>query len=146
MLSKCSKNKNVLIFLTYIWTFISYGNLHIVRLLWSLSKPHLKDAIPQQSQAYMDSAFLFAYAIGLFLSGLLSSKFNHSLFISIGMILTGVAFSLIGICGFFHTPIAVYIVLFAFNGLFQSTGWPCNLAVMSKWTPKKYIGLILVLF
>ena len=149
MIQKCTKNMNCLITITYIWTFMGYANLHISRLLWSLSKPHLSDVISQQNQAYIDTAFLFVYALCLFFCGFISSKYSQSLFISIGMLGTSIIFALvysnqIGISGYLKAPFILFILLFAFNGAFQSSGWPCNLAVVSNWIPKGISGSLLV--
>jgi len=91
----------------------------------------------------MDTCFLSVYAIGLYASGILSSRLNHSLVISIGMACTGIICMVFGIITRLATPVWLFLVLWGLNGLSQSTGWPCSLAIMSKWTIKKYSGLIL---
>ena len=97
MFAKCTHSKNALISLTFIWTFASFANMHMVRTLWSLSKPQLRLVIGQQKQAYLDTAFLFMYAIGQFVTGLISAKYNQVLFISFGMVSSAVLFCLVPI-------------------------------------------------
>ncbi|KAL6127884.1 hypothetical protein ACLB2K_071245 [Fragaria x ananassa] len=64
----------------------------------------------------IDVAFLAVYAIGMYFSGHLGDRINLRIFLTTGMVGTG---------------------------LFQSTGWPSVVAVVGNWFGKKKRGLIM---
>jgi sugar phosphate permease len=64
--------------------------------------------------------FMFAYAIGQFLHGQISERFNPYLYITIGLILSGIANLFMGFVGSFFVML---LILETFDGFFQSMGW-----------------------
>ncbi len=64
--------------------------------------------------------FMFAYAIGQFLHGQISERFNPYVYISAGIILSGIANFFMGWFGSFFMML---LVLETFDGFFQSMGW-----------------------
>ena len=64
--------------------------------------------------------FMFAYAIGQFLHGQISERFNPYLYITMGLILSGIANLFMGFVGSFFVML---LVLETFDGFFQSMGW-----------------------
>lgn len=97
---------------------------------------------------YLDTAFLFSYAFGLFFSGMIGDRFNPRYVLSIGMILTAVIVFIWG-CLLEYTHYYneyVYITLWALNGLVQSSGWPTVVAVMGNWFGKSSRGFVLGLW
>ncbi|CAI0404831.1 unnamed protein product [Linum tenue] len=92
----------------------------------------------------VDLAFLAVYAMGMYFSGHLGDRMNLRIFLTIGMVGTGVFTSLFG-AGYwadihnFYYFLAVQMLA----GLFQSTGWPSVVAVVGNWCGKKKRGLIM---
>ncbi|CAI9302318.1 unnamed protein product [Lactuca saligna] len=92
----------------------------------------------------LDLAFLFVYAIGMFFSGHIGDRMNLRVFLTIGMVGTGLFTSLFGVgywanIHFFY----YYLVVQMLAGLFQSTGWPSVVAVVGNWFGKSKRGLIM---
>ncbi|KAJ0491567.1 putative major facilitator superfamily, MFS transporter superfamily [Helianthus annuus] len=125
-------------FSTLIITFIAYAAFHASRKPPSIVKSILgpdPDPDPSNPQpgwppfnsasgthrlGELDLAFLSAYAIGMYFSGHVGDRIDLRLFLTVGMIGSGIC------CG-----------------VFQSVGWPCVVAVMGNWFGKAKRGLIM---
>ena len=96
----------------------------------------------------VDASFLFAYALGLYVSGFIADRQDLRLVLSTGMVLTAVVVFIFGPVlewiGSYSQP--AYISLMVLNGLVQSTGWPCVVAVMGNWFGKGSRGLVMGLW
>jgi len=68
----------------------------------------------------VSTGFMFAYAIGQFLHGQVSERFNPYKYIAFGLILSGVANMFMGFVGSFFVML---LILESFDGFFQSMGW-----------------------
>ncbi|PON87885.1 Sugar phosphate transporter [Trema orientale] len=92
----------------------------------------------------LDVAFLAVYAMGMYFSGHLGDRLDLRIFLTVGMIGTGVFTSLFGI-GYWGNIHSFYYFLIVqmVAGLFQSTGWPSVVAVVGNWFGKKKRGLIM---
>ena len=64
--------------------------------------------------------FMFAYAIGQFLHGQISERFNPYVYITMGLLLSGIANLFMGFVGSFFVML---LILETFDGFFQSMGW-----------------------
>ena len=64
--------------------------------------------------------FMFAYAIGQFLHGQISERFNPFVYIALGLVLSGIANMFMGFVGSFFVML---LILETFDGFFQSMGW-----------------------
>ena len=64
--------------------------------------------------------FMFAYAIGQFLHGQISERFNPYVYITLGLILSGIANLFMGFVGSYFVML---LMLETFDGFFQSMGW-----------------------
>ena len=69
---------------------------------------------------FVASGFFGAYAIGQFLHGQISERFNPFIYIAVGLTLSGIANMLMGFLGGF---LVALIVLETFDGFFQAMGW-----------------------
>ncbi|KAM9650478.1 sugar phosphate exchanger 3 isoform 1-T3 [Trichechus inunguis] len=114
----------------------------------------------------LDTIFLFSYAVGLFISGIIGDRLNLR-----GVLSFGMCSSALVVCGrasenrctvrseaarellevfVFGTLTEwlhfynrwFYCSLWIVNGLLQSTGWPCVVAVMGNWFGKAGRGVI----
>lgn len=92
----------------------------------------------------LDLAFLSIYAFGMFFSGHLGDRLDLRIFLTVGMVGTGLFTSLYGVgyWGNVHS-FYYYLVVQMLAGLFQSTGWPSVVAVVGNWFGKSKRGLIM---
>ncbi|XP_076898634.1 putative glycerol-3-phosphate transporter 1 [Bidens hawaiensis] len=92
----------------------------------------------------LDLAFLFVYSIGMFFSGHIGDRMNLRIFLTIGMMGTGLFTSLFGV-GYWANihMFYYYLIVQMLAGLFQSTGWPSVVAVIGKWFEKGNRGLVM---
>ncbi len=92
----------------------------------------------------LDTIFLSAYSIGLFISGILGDRFNLRYVLFIGMTTSALSLFIFGVVtewlGFYNRYF--YIFIWTINGFAQSTGWPAVVAVMGNWFGKNGRGLI----
>lgn len=92
----------------------------------------------------LDLAFLLAYSFGMYFSGHLGDRYDLRVFLSIGMLGSGlltIAFGL-GYWWDIHR-FSYFLVVQIVCGLFQSTGWPCVVAVVGHWFGEGEKGLIM---
>ncbi|XP_005378512.1 PREDICTED: sugar phosphate exchanger 2 isoform X2 [Chinchilla lanigera] len=92
----------------------------------------------------VDNAFLVAYAIGMFISGIFGERLPLRYYLSAGMLLSGLFTSLFGLGYFWDIHVLWYFVLVQiFNGLVQTTGWPSVVACVGNWFGKGKRGFIM---
>ncbi|KAL0451778.1 UNVERIFIED_CONTAM: putative glycerol-3-phosphate transporter 5 [Sesamum latifolium] len=92
----------------------------------------------------LDLSFLLAYAIGMYVSGHIGDTVDLRIFLTIGMVGSGIFVILFGL-GYFldlHS-LGVFLVIQVCCGLFQSIGWPSVVAVVGNWFGKAKRGLIM---
>ncbi|NXX41416.1 G6PT3 protein, partial [Tricholaema leucomelas] len=92
----------------------------------------------------LDNAFLVAYAIGMFISGIFGERLPLRYYLSGGMVLSGLFTLLFGL-GYFWDIHALwyFIVMQVCNGLVQTTGWPSVVTCVGNWFGKGKRGLIM---
>uniref|UniRef100_A0A7S0MY60 Major facilitator superfamily (MFS) profile domain-containing protein n=1 Tax=Pyramimonas obovata TaxID=1411642 RepID=A0A7S0MY60_9CHLO len=92
----------------------------------------------------IDVSFLAAYAIGMFFSGHLGDTLDLRIFLTWGMVGSGLLTALFGM-GFFWDvhSLNYYYTIQVLAGIFQSTGWPSVVSVMGHWFGKSKRGLIM---
>lgn len=86
----------------------------------------------------MDTFFLVSYSFSIFAAGMLGDNrletINIRLLISFGMFGSGLFVALFGFAGLCNIHYPWYFMTVNFlSGLFQSTGWPANVLIMSRW-------------
>ncbi|KAF8412412.1 hypothetical protein HHK36_000376 [Tetracentron sinense] len=92
----------------------------------------------------IDVAFLAVYSMGMYFSGHLGDRLNLRIFLTIGMVGTGLFTSLFGVGYWLNIHNFYYfLIIQMFAGLFQSTGWPSVVAVVGNWFGKRKRGLIM---
>ena len=92
----------------------------------------------------MDAVFLFAYAIGLYVSGYIGDLFDATKVLSAGLLLTAAVIAIFGSSvPYFDIHHDYYfIMIWTLNGFIQSTGWPCSVKIMGKWFGENHAGFI----
>ncbi|KAK4385120.1 putative glycerol-3-phosphate transporter 1 [Sesamum angolense] len=123
----------------------SHKPLESTRNSWVLGAGwrHLM-VLMEQHCLELDVAFLFVYAVGMFFSGHAGDRMDLRIFLTIGMVGTGLFTALFGIGYWANVHLFYYyLIVQMLAGLFQSTGWPSVVAVIGNWFGKKKRGLIM---
>lgn len=77
----------------------------------------------------ISSLFYFTYGCSKFLSGILSDKTNARYFMSVGLLMTGIANIVFG----FYSNVHYFLLLWLINGFFQGWGWPPCAKLLTHW-------------
>lgn len=95
----------------------------------------------------MDYSFLCAYAIGMYLSGIIGERLPIRLYLTVGMLTSGLFTCLFGL-GYIYNihSLGFYIFVQVANGLVQTTGWPSVVTCIGNWFGKGRRGLIMGLW
>ncbi|KAF5927459.1 hypothetical protein HPG69_016097, partial [Diceros bicornis minor] len=98
----------------------------------------------QQLLGALDYSFLCAYAIGMYLSGIIGERLPIRYYLTFGMLASGAFTALFGL-GYFYNihSFGFYVVTQIINGLVQTTGWPSVVTCLSNWFGKGRRGLIM---
>lgn len=92
----------------------------------------------------IDVAFLSVYSVGMYFAGHLGDRLDLRIFLTVGMIGTGLFTSLFGAGYWLNVhSFSYYLLVQMLAGLFQSTGWPSVVAVVGNWFGKSKRGLIM---
>ncbi|KAI0218090.1 Glucose-6-phosphate exchanger SLC37A2 [Lamellibrachia satsuma] len=144
-----------------VFTFLAYTTFHLSRKPISVVKnvlhqncsstnPNCSSWVPFDQPNYsellgsLDYAFLFAYAIGMFLSGHLAERLNLRYFLCGGMLLSGLFTALFGLARYWKIhSLSYFIVVQVFGGLVQSSGWPSVVTCVANWNGKGNRGVIM---
>lgn len=91
----------------------------------------------------LDTSFLLAYALSMFISGFVAERMSLRYFLSLGMILSGFFCYLFGVAktADIHS-IWYFVFVQTMAGVFQTTGWPGVVSVVGRWFGKGKRGLI----
>ncbi|XP_056131603.1 sugar phosphate exchanger 3 [Lampris incognitus] len=92
----------------------------------------------------LDTIFLFSYAVGLYVSGVIGDRLNLRYVLCFGLCgSAAVEFAFGTLTEWFNFyNVYLYCGLWVLNGLLQSTVWPCVVAVMGNWFGKSGRGLV----
>lgn len=92
----------------------------------------------------IDLAFLAFYSMGMYFAGHLGDTLDLRLFLTSGMIGSGIFVALFGMGYFWNIhSFWFYLLMQMIAGLFQATGWPSVVAVIGNWFGKRKRGLIM---
>lgn len=106
--------------------------------LWHIDQPNYQGLF-----GTLDYAYLFAYAIGMFVSGHVAERMHLRSFLSGGMILCCITTCAFG-GGYFWDihSFSYFVFVQVAAGLVQSTGWPAVCAAVANWVGKGKRGFI----
>lgn len=91
-----------------------------------------------------DVAFLACYSVGMYVAGHLGDKLDLRIFLTTGMVGSGIFVGLFGMGYFWDIHVfGFYLVMQMVAGLFQATGWPSVVAVIGNWFGQTKRGLIM---
>lgn len=133
--------------IVFALTYGSYAGLHMVRKAVANVKHDLNGVgLSKRMLGTLDTLFLAAYAIGLYVSGSLADRFDVKKVLVVGTLFTAVLTALFGLVGFLGShddgDARSYAVLWCLNGLVQSVGWPSNVKIMGNWFGQGHRGAV----
>lgn len=122
-------------------TWLAYATYYTGRKGFSVAKKsiHEKLGVSEAALGAIDTAFLVAYSIGQFGSGLLGDRIGARRLIGYGMLLSAIACAAFGAA----SAALMFGVLFFVNGLAQASGWPGTTRAMAEWTTPKNRGTVM---
>ncbi|KAL9667329.1 hypothetical protein QQ045_001681 [Rhodiola kirilowii] len=143
-----------------ILTFVAYASFHASRKPPSIVKSVLGPEIQSNSTdagwvpfngpqgphrlGELDLAFLASYSVGMYFAGHLGDRIDLRLFLSFGMVSSGVLTVIFGLGFWFDVhKLGFFMCVQIVCGLVQSIGWPCVVAVVGNWFGKSKRGLIM---
>uniref|UniRef100_A0A8C1EE10 Solute carrier family 37 member 1 n=1 Tax=Cyprinus carpio carpio TaxID=630221 RepID=A0A8C1EE10_CYPCA len=143
---------------TFGLTFLLYTSFHLSRKPISIVKANValhhqwilfSEWVNNYKQLLgaMDYSFLCAYAIGMYLSGIIGERLPIRLYLTVGMLTSGLFTCLFGL-GYVYDvhSLGFYIFVQVANGLVQTTGWPSVVTCIGNWFGKGRRGLIMGLW
>ncbi|KAH9422347.1 hypothetical protein DERP_003022 [Dermatophagoides pteronyssinus] len=164
-LQKRFRTLNIYRSLVLIFTYLAYASYHLSRRPFSIVKSvltcnnqtdhHNNDGDecgwkPFNNQndsetllGLLDSAFLFAYAIGMFFSGFLAERCNLRYFLAFGMLFSGLLNYSIGLAYYYNIhSLSYFVLLQILSGILQTTGWPAVVTCIGHWFNKSSRGVL----
>jgi OPA family sugar phosphate sensor protein UhpC-like MFS transporter len=116
------------VFLTLIFGFALF---YTCRLSLSVAKKPMIDAgiLNAGQLGIVGSVLLYVYAIGKFINGFLADRANIRRFMSMALLLSAVVNLLFG----FTSGFVLFLILWAFNGWFQSIGSAPSVVSLCQW-------------
>lgn len=125
----------------FLGTWLAYAGFYICRKTIAVAQP---EYMKEFSWTEMDvgivlSGYLWAYAIGQFVNGVLGDKVGTRRMFAIGLCITILMNLLFG----FSFSILMMFFLWTINGYAQSCGWPSAVKGMSNWFSVRERGKIM---
>ncbi|MFH1808590.1 MAG: MFS transporter [Pseudomonadota bacterium] len=124
--------------LTFVSITLGYGFFYTARLSLSVAKkPMIDEGIVNAEQlGTIGSALLLTYAFGRFTNGFLSDRAHIGRFMGAGLLIS----ALLNLAFGFSNLFPVFVVLWAFNGWFQSMGSAPSVVNISHWFSSRERG------
>ena len=122
----------------FISLILGYGFFYTCRLGLSVAKKPILDAgvLSVSEMGIIGSVLLYVYAVGKFTNGILSDRANIKRFMSIALLMSAIMNILFGLTSMF----VVFVILWAFNGWFQSIGSAPSVVSICQWYSNKERG------
>ena len=119
---------------------LGYGFYYVCRLSLNVIKKPLIDAghFEPAELGAIGSALFFSYAAGRLLNGFLVDHAHVQRFMALGLLGSAVVNLLLGSLPTFW----VFLVLWGFNGWFQSMGAPASIVSIAQWFPVQGRGTV----
>lgn len=98
----------------------------------------------KHEEGAMDAIFLFSYALGLYASGYIGDLFDASKVHSFGLFMTGIIFIIFAsLIPYFNIhSLSLFTIIWIFNGLIQSLGWPSAVKLVANWFNTNHDGML----
>lgn len=124
--------------------FFGYAAYYFVRANFDLAKPGLVEAglYTKTQLGAIGAAFGLAYGLSKFFMGSISDRSNPKVFLSFGLLLSGLCMTLMGLMPWATSSVLIMWVMIFLNGWFQGMGWPPCGRTMVHWWSKSERGTI----
>lgn len=134
-INRIYKQKRWSIFISLI---LGYGFFYTCRLGLSVAKKPILDAgvLSVSDMGIIGSVLLYVYAIGKFTNGILSDRANIKRFMSIALLFSALVNILFGLTNLF----ILFVILWGFNGWFQSIGSAPSVVSICQWYSNRERG------
>jgi sugar phosphate permease len=125
-------------------SWLAYATYYLGRKGFSVVKKPIHDSlgISEATLGRIDTAYLTAYSLGQFLSGYMGDRIGARRLIATGMLLSAAACAAFGSA----SSALAFALIFAVNGLAQSTGWPGTTRSLSEWTTVENRGPVMAVW
>lgn len=125
-------------------SWLAYATYYLGRRGFGVVKKPLHDqlGVSEVALGRIDTAYLTAYSLGQFLSGVLGDHVGARRLVGYGMLLSA---AMCAAFGALDSALAFGMV-FAVNGLAQATGWPGTTRAMADWTTPETRGSVMAFF
>jgi sugar phosphate permease len=126
-----------------VWstTWLAYASYYLGRKGFSAAKHALKSGglLDTQALGAIDTAYLAAYSLGQFASGVLGDRVGARRLVGFGLLLSA------ALCAAFGSASSALAltVLFTLNGAAQASGWPGTTRAMAEWTTPDNRGTVM---
>lgn len=122
----------------FIGMYVGYVFYYFSRNSYGAIKPLLMSDLgfAKSDLGILASVFAVSYGLSKFMSGVLSDRSNPRIFMSVGLIITGILNIVFG-CS---SSLTVMSVLWGINGWFQGWGWPPCAKLLTHWYSQKERG------
>jgi len=131
---------------TFAITWLAYAGFNLTRMSFAVSKVGIENdaqvCLTQPQMAWIDGAFLAAYALGQFFWGVAGDRFGPRRVILTGMlcsVVTGLAMGA-------SSTATMFVALFFVQGLCQSSGWAPLVKNMGNFFSRRERGFVLGLW
>ena len=133
-------------FTIFVISFLCITSRHIAILGWAMVKPKVSETLDFSSTqlGIMDTAYLLCYGFGNMLNGNLGDSYPLKKVVSLGLLFTAGVLIATATLGYFHINFVwLFALLWAGNGLFQSSVWPGTVALIGNWFPRLSRGRVM---
>ncbi|XP_015928183.1 glucose-6-phosphate exchanger SLC37A2 [Parasteatoda tepidariorum] len=91
----------------------------------------------------LDAVYVFAYAVCMFVSGMLAERIDLRYYLALGMLFSGIFTYLFGLAFYLNIhSFAFFVIVQILGGAVQCTGWPGVVSCVGNWFGKARRGLI----
>jgi sugar phosphate permease len=122
-------------------TWLAYASYYLCRKNVSVCKSALQETLHLSTRdlGVVDTAYLWAYAVGQFSLGFATDRIGPRRMLATGMLLISI---LTGMC-ISARGVVVLAVLYGLNGFAQASGWPGTVKAMTPWFSREERGRVM---
>lgn len=125
-------------------TWLAYASYYLGRKAFSASKHALKTSglLDTAALGAVDTAYLAAYTLGQFASGVLGDRVGARRLVGVGLLLAALTCAASGSA----KSALGFGVAFTLSGVAQASGWPGTTRAMAEWTTPENRGTVMGLW
>jgi sugar phosphate permease len=125
-------------------SWLAYASYYLGRKNFSVVKASVarEFGLDVGALAFVDSAYLVAYALGQLPSGIAVDRFGARRVVALGLTVSACACALFGL----SSSTIAWAGWLLLNGLAQATGWPGTTQVVASWTDERTRGRVMGLW